>query len=333
MPHLDEGTLHALLDGELDVAEVKEIQTHLGACAACGSRLQDVKQFLAEADSLVGALEAPAGAPRPGRAPAPPPEARPQAPDATPWREPVWDAPPQLLLPENPEELARRRRWNRRFRWAAMVALVLGAGQLVKSVLGPGEPKLLMTEREVISSAPQESLPVTSPEETTRPVPPAPRPRPSAVTPPPAPKAAADRPPVMAKQAAETVAADQFDTLSVAQNDTSPPPAAEIAAASGADTPREDTAPAERGDASADLATRAAAAAALEELDRERLRSRANAATASLPPLPRRRPPHRPRAHWNRRPRSTCGSGWTRRPSSWAGQCTSSKRCRPSSSG
>ena len=47
MPHLDEGTLHALLDGELDVAEVKEIQTHLGACAACGSRLQDVKQFLA----------------------------------------------------------------------------------------------------------------------------------------------------------------------------------------------------------------------------------------------------------------------------------------------
>ncbi|MBA3761229.1 MAG: hypothetical protein H0X07_11940 [Gemmatimonadales bacterium] len=33
-----------------------------------------------------------------------------------------------------------------------------------------------------------------------------------------------------------------------------------------------------------DLATREAAAAALEELDRERLRSRANAATASLPP-------------------------------------------------
>ena len=76
MPHLDEGTLHALLDGELDVAEVKEIQTHLGACAACGSRLQDVKQFLAEADSLMGALETPAGGPRPGRAPAPSPEAR-----------------------------------------------------------------------------------------------------------------------------------------------------------------------------------------------------------------------------------------------------------------
>src|SRR5687767_8204929 len=195
MPHLDEGTLHALLDGELEVAEVKEIQTHLGACAACGSRLQDVKQFLAEADSLVGALETPAGAPRPGRAPAPPPEARPQAPDTGPWREPVWDAPPQLLLPENSEEVLRRRRWNRRFRLAAMVALVLGAGQLVKSVFDPGEPKLLMNERDVISSAPQESLPVTSPEETVRPEPAAPQPRASAVTRPPAAKAAADQQP------------------------------------------------------------------------------------------------------------------------------------------
>ncbi len=283
MPHLDEGTLHALLDGELDVAEVKEIQTHLGACAACGSRLQDVKQFLAEADSLVGALETPAGAPRPGRAPAPPPEARPQGPDAGPWREPVWDAPPQLLLPENPEEVARRRRWHRRFRWAAMVALVLGAGQLVKSVFGPGEPKLLMNERDVISSAPQEPLPVTSPEETIRPGPAAPPPRPSTATRPAAPKAVADQRPTPAKQVAETVAANQFDTLSVAQDDTSPPPAAEIAAASQADPPQDDTEPAARGDASADAATRAAAAAALAELDRERLRSRANDATASLP--------------------------------------------------
>jgi hypothetical protein len=41
---------------------------------------------------------------------------------------------------------------------------------------------------------------------------------------------------------------------------------------------------AERPSEDQDLATRQAAAAALEELDRERLRARANAATASLPP-------------------------------------------------
>ena len=72
MSHLDEGTLHALLDGELDLAEVSEIQKHLGSCVACGSRLQEVKQVLAEADRLVGAMEVPAGASRPrSEAPAP----------------------------------------------------------------------------------------------------------------------------------------------------------------------------------------------------------------------------------------------------------------------
>jgi len=64
MSHLDEGTLHALLDGELDLAEVSEIQKHLGSCVACGSRLQEVKQVLAEADRLVGAMEVPASASR-----------------------------------------------------------------------------------------------------------------------------------------------------------------------------------------------------------------------------------------------------------------------------
>ena len=43
MSHLDEGTLHALLDGELELNEVKEIQAHLGSCAACGSRLREVR--------------------------------------------------------------------------------------------------------------------------------------------------------------------------------------------------------------------------------------------------------------------------------------------------
>ena len=59
MSHLDEGTLHALLDGELDLHEVKEIQAHIGSCAACGTRLREVKEFHGEADRLVGVLELP----------------------------------------------------------------------------------------------------------------------------------------------------------------------------------------------------------------------------------------------------------------------------------
>ena len=59
MSHLDEGTLHALLDGELDLHEVKEIQAHIGSCAACGTRLREVKEFHGEADRIVGVLELP----------------------------------------------------------------------------------------------------------------------------------------------------------------------------------------------------------------------------------------------------------------------------------
>ena len=57
MSHLDEGTLHALLDGELEVHEVAEIQAHLGSCSSCGLRLREVKEFLAEADRLIASVE------------------------------------------------------------------------------------------------------------------------------------------------------------------------------------------------------------------------------------------------------------------------------------
>src|SRR3954467_1118413 len=95
MSHLDEGTLHALLDGELDLAEVSEIQMHLGTCVACGSRLQEVKQVLAEADRLVGAIEVPAGLP------APRPEPPPPSPPRMPIRDPEpWNETPVLLVPD-----------------------------------------------------------------------------------------------------------------------------------------------------------------------------------------------------------------------------------------
>ena len=77
MSHLDEGTLHALLDGELEMTEVKEIQAHLGSCSACGTRLRQVKEFYAEADRLVGSLELPGAEPR--RPPAGPAAGRPRS--------------------------------------------------------------------------------------------------------------------------------------------------------------------------------------------------------------------------------------------------------------
>jgi len=269
MSHLDEGTLHALLDGELELDQVREIQTHLGICAACDSRLQDVKQFLAEADRLVGVLESPAGSARARSEPAPP--ARP----LTPPRDlpPPWEPAPELLLPD-PVDKTARHRWGRTFRWAAIILVVFGTGRMIKTALRPDKPRLELTARDLAPPAPQATV---SPEEAGRPesVPaqesrPAPVNRPRAGKVAPERKAAADQ---TALAAVSTV--DELDTAGAATRDSAVAPQdSQTLAAEG----RADAAPEDQ-----DIATRQAAAAALEELDRERLRSRANAATAALP--------------------------------------------------
>lgn len=142
MSHLDEGTLHALLDGELETHEVAEIQAHLGSCSACGLRLREVKEFHTEADRLIASvdLQAPVtAAPRPTPPPAAPAPAlveretrretppRPQPPAAPAQWEP-WNQPPPLLLPDNESKSERRMRRMRRFGWAAIILVIAGAG-------------------------------------------------------------------------------------------------------------------------------------------------------------------------------------------------------------
>jgi hypothetical protein len=283
MPHLDEGTLHALLDGELELAEVKEIQTHLGACAACGSRLHDVKQFLSEADRLVADLQTPPGAARLRQEPAPPPVQHP--PSGIPFREPVWDAAPELLLPGDPEDVARRRRWTRRLRWAAMIVVVLGLGRMVKGLFTADQLDLSVSDPQ-ITMAPSTTPPaVISPEETMRSRQEAPPVRRSA--PESARSQAVPRPPrpapeakVLADRPAPDTAPERVDSTAVAITDSEPASDSEQVVAVGRAAAEEPEQPR----ADPDEETRAAAAAALEELDRERLRSRANAATAALPP-------------------------------------------------
>lgn len=59
MSHVDDGQLNALLDGELEPADVRAIEAHLASCALCAKRLEEAKQFLAEASSLLDVLEPP----------------------------------------------------------------------------------------------------------------------------------------------------------------------------------------------------------------------------------------------------------------------------------
>jgi hypothetical protein len=293
MSHLDEGTLHALLDGELSANDAREVQGHLGTCAACGSRLQEVKQFLAEADRLVGALEVPVGPP--ASAPSALPHSRPSPPPTREFREPeMWNEPPVLLLPDNAEALARRRRWISISRWAAIIAVVVVGGRGLFSVINPGTN--LPAARDITTATRAVPPAVASPQETRQPAAP---PQKAAAraptqnrnlatrTPAPQPKAAAPA-------AVIDTAAQGYDSASSALSDSMVADTQTLAAASGAstdsasaDSASTDSAPKQSqarptARADDDLATRRAAGEALAELDRQRRKERAAAATAAL---------------------------------------------------
>jgi hypothetical protein len=306
MSHLDEGTLHALLDGELDLAEVSEVQKHLGGCVACGSRLQEVKQVLAEAQRLVGVVEVPARAPQP---PLRTPTQTPTLPPLRAGREhDLWDEPPVLLVPDPINTGAWRKKWWRGLRWAAVIAIVVGAGNMLGKAMRPSHP--LLSERDLTSAAPPVPPAVVSPQESRRPEStrvarssaPRPQSRTPAATPPTRPALAVEEPatktvdqladsPSVATQDSAAADTDDLAVLSEVEMDSvDQPTLARGAVVDSAPAQRiENNAPQQSTEAD-ELATRRAAAAALADLDRERRRERANAATASLPPPARPEP-------------------------------------------
>src|SRR5690348_16370658 len=59
--HVDEGTLHAYLDGELSGAERAQLESHLAGCTACRDRLTEERGLIERADRLLTLAELPAG--------------------------------------------------------------------------------------------------------------------------------------------------------------------------------------------------------------------------------------------------------------------------------
>jgi len=59
MSHVDDGTLHAYLDGELLPAERTRLEAHVAECAACRSRLEDERALIARASNLLGLAQPP----------------------------------------------------------------------------------------------------------------------------------------------------------------------------------------------------------------------------------------------------------------------------------
>ncbi len=288
MPHVDEGTLHALLDGELGAAEVLEVQTHFATCTACAARLDEARQLLAETERLVTALEPPAG----GAA---------SAPRLLVGR-PMIPLDPVVLIPDNPTATEVRRSRFKIMGWAAGFLVVVGAGFLgleMRSAFsgGPRAGSLRIRPEDFTfahtksdsmapagdrsaaaggppaNSPPAESSPPAKPENSppaaakpTQAAPARPAP-PPAVAPTPPEQKAAPAPPARREVAADSPAArtqpageeDAADSETAGRLAAAAPPPAE---------------------SRNELAQRAAKAT--EALDRERMRERAAAATAEL---------------------------------------------------
>lgn len=76
MQHLDDGLLHALVDGEVPSSELGPIQAHLASCADCRVRLDEARAMAGESNALIELIEVPASS---APAPLPAPRRRPAA--------------------------------------------------------------------------------------------------------------------------------------------------------------------------------------------------------------------------------------------------------------
>ncbi len=57
MEHIDEGTIHAWLDGALPADEGARIETHVASCAACAAAVAEARGLIAASSRILSALD------------------------------------------------------------------------------------------------------------------------------------------------------------------------------------------------------------------------------------------------------------------------------------
>src|SRR5688572_23818446 len=57
MQHLDEGTIHAWLDGALSLDEAARVETHVGSCTMCADATAEARGLIAASSRILTALD------------------------------------------------------------------------------------------------------------------------------------------------------------------------------------------------------------------------------------------------------------------------------------
>lgn len=141
MQHLDDGTIHALLDGELTAEEAEALSEHVRYCAACADRLAEERLIQSEAERMIAELDGPAPAPAAADAPMDPGNA-PLEPPLAP-EQPKYSGPPVVLMPERDYE---RSRIPRLLGWAATLIVAAGAGWFASVARQSAPPPVMLPE-------------------------------------------------------------------------------------------------------------------------------------------------------------------------------------------
>ena len=121
--HLDDGIIHALLDGELSGDELAAARAHVLACDACSARVAEERLLAGEAERLIAELDEVTAAPAEG--------AEAPAEGAVPLPEsPTVKGPPFVLITEAGEEPNRCQRRKPPSRWIGIAAMLVVAATL-----------------------------------------------------------------------------------------------------------------------------------------------------------------------------------------------------------
>lgn len=169
MPHPDEGTIHAWLDGELSVDEGAALEEHLGTCDECVAHVAEARGLIAGSSRIMGILDDVPGSVIPSTT---------RKSGLTSLGEMLTaktgEGPSIELLPPEavPAPAARRPWWmSNQIRAAAAVVLVVGGVFLSWGRLNKGEVSL----KDSANATPEflatqmDSLPMSAPRVTTPP--------------------------------------------------------------------------------------------------------------------------------------------------------------------
>jgi hypothetical protein len=141
MLHLDEGVVHELLDGELDVEEAETVRRHLAECGDCLRLYREAQEMVSEADRVIASLDDVPPELNEGFGP----EIGLPAPPAA----NVGAGAPVVLMPTGVQAPRWRRMRPRNGIWAAALLLLAGGGYLIfrsdKTPEATGVPPLLAT--------------------------------------------------------------------------------------------------------------------------------------------------------------------------------------------